>query len=65
MEEREIRAAKEMGLPVNDMTASDKCLIPVKGTKTDKRVHEAEGAAVFDIRLSDISYQNNNLKLKF
>lgn len=54
-----------MGLLFNDMTTSDKCFIPVRGTKTGKQVREAAGAAVFDIRLEGISYQNNNPKLKF
>lgn len=65
MEERKIRPAKEMDLPFNDMTARDKRFIPARGTKTDKQVHEAAGAAGFDIRLNGISYQNNNPKLKF
>ena len=56
---------RKMGLPFNDMTTSDECFILVRGTKTGKQVREAAGAAVFDIRLNGISYQNNNPKLKF
>lgn len=65
MEEQEIRPTEEMDLSFHDMTTRDKRFIPARGTKTDKRVHEAAGAAGFDIRLNGISYQNNNPKLKF